>query len=287
MQNLLLLFVTIVTSFGLHAQNKIEYKVLEDNPDNVKENFLYLYYFDYENGFLNNPDKRHDATESMGSSVDWWQNFNGFIANANLKIGYFGEASAFKALHLKVDGGTALKLGEKTAPKGVKMNVRKFTTVVAVEDNLGNAKGFARAIGMEQIEVNRTVKKSNYLRGGLAFQSGTYRRGSDIGGYSSFGVYLGFVQESRVSVLAEILQRTGYSAQYMRMYCDAFFYPVLSTSVSNEGAKLPFGFRAGMQGSLPGMNNFFNWMLPKIEFGFHGLHGTYFQIGLGVDLYNF
>jgi hypothetical protein len=287
MRKQIALLAFILVAFTGQAQQNIEYKVLSDNPDAISTNFLYLYYFDYQGGFLNSPDERHNATGSLGSSVDLWQEAGPVIANANFKLGYSGDAAEFKRMHIRFDGGVAYPLGSRTAVKEAKVNVALFKTVVTVEDEHGGILGFADAVGVQQILVPATYKYNKYLRGGLAFQNGTYDRNRlGIGTYKSVGIYAGIARESRVHVVTQLLNRKALSSQYIRMYFDGFFYPVLSTDVDPEGKKSPFGFRAGMQGSFPGMNNFINWMTPKVEIGFHGYHGSYFTVGFGVDLYH-
>jgi len=281
-----LLFLTLYVP--LSAQQQIEYTILSDDPESVPNNFLYLYYFDYQGGLLNNMEERHNSVASLGSSIDLWQPTGPLVTTANLKLGYGGDAAEFTGMHLRLDGGIAYPLGSRQAIKPAKVNVALFKTVVTVEDEHGGFVGFANAVGVEQIQVPATYKFTRYLRTGLAFQNGTYDRTETLPGtYQSVGIYLGIARESRVHVVTQLLNRKALSSQYIRMYADAFLYPVLNTDLDPAGKKSRLGLRLGMQGSLPGMNNFLNWMAPKVELGFHGLHGTYFTVGFGVDLYRF
>ncbi len=273
-------------TFG-QDDNSIEYRVVSDEPERIPDNFLFLYYFDYQGGLLNNPDERHNAVGSLGSSVDVWQHVGPIVISGTFKLGYAGDASEAKKIHFKTDVGVSLPIGSRTKKKTAKVNVSLFTKIVSVEDEDGNFLGVAEVVGVNQILVPATYKYSRYARAGIDFQNGTYDRNlASIGTYNSLGIYAGFVRESRVNVVTQLLNREALSSQYIRMYVDGFFYPLLSTDVDPVGKKLPFGIRAGMQGSLPGMKNFINWMVPKVEIGFHGFHGTYFMVGFGVNLYD-
>lgn len=187
---------------------------------------------------------------------------------------------------MKVDAGVFYRLGEKKKVKDVKVNVSTFKTKVDVETSSGRYLGTVDALGVNQILVDGTYKLQNSARGGLCYQSGTYDRQRDgIGTYNSVGVFAGFVRESKVHIDVALTDRMTKSAQYVRMYAVIVFFPVANSDISPLGEISRLGFRAGAQGSLPGMKNFLNAMAPKVEIGYHVLNGSYFQLGFGYNIY--
>ena len=271
------------------AQDKIEYRTVVDNPDLVPDNYLFLYYFDYEASLLSDQDERHSAVASLGASINGIYKVSDKLkADAYFKYAYFGDVKEVKKFPVKLDLGVSYLVSNKRKNKDVKVNVSSYTTTVEVKDDNGKTLGWTDAVGVNQIMVPGTYKLETGLRGGLSYQNGTYDRGSNgLGTYRTLAASIGIVRESKVHLVAELRDGHRISAQYLRMYFDLNFYPLASSSINTIGKVSRLGFKAGAQGSLPGMRNFMNYMTPKVEIGYHALNGSYFQIGLGLDLFGF
>jgi hypothetical protein len=271
----LVTFCLIMIISKANSQKTVEYKIVSDNPDNIPNNYIYWYYFDYQSGI-----------NGLGTSLNSWYHVSPkIIAEASLKFDYFGDSKALKKFPLKLSGGVAFTFKEKKKIKNVKVNVSSFKTKVAVEDEDGNFKGYVDAIGVNQIIVPGTYKFETSVHGGLEYQNGTIKSEKNgLGTFNSLGVYAGIVRESKVGVNTQIKDRIATSNQYIRMYADVMVFPVANTTITNEGKKSFIGFRAGAVGSFPGMKNFINFMTPKVEIGYHVYTGIYFQVGFGVDI---
>lgn len=270
------------------AQQEIEYEVIVDDPSQIPNNYIQLYYFDYQGGLLANTGERHNGLSSLGISLNGWHNITPSIyGESYFKFSYYGDAkSNLKKFPLKFSLGGGYKFGSKEVEKQVKVNVSLFKTTVEVEDTDGDFLGYVDAIGVNQILVPGTYKLETSFHGGLEYQNGTYDRNDGIGVFNSLGIYGGIVRESKVHIVTQLKDRKALSAQYMRFNFDLMFFPVAATSGVNSVGKISrLGFRLGAQGHLPGMRNFLNYMAPRVEMGYHVLNGTYFQIGLGFNLY--
>ena len=282
-----LIVYTALIFIGLSARAQVGYRILNDNPDAVPSNYVYLYYFDFEGSMLAQVDERNSAVGALGSSVEAWHQITPSLGtNVFFKYGFSGDAKEVKKAPIRLDAAAFYRLGEKKKVKDVKVNVSTFKAKVDVEDGQGKYIGTVDALGVNQIIVDGTYKLQNSVRGGIAYQNGTYDRGlKGLGTYNSMSIYAGFVRESKVHVDVALEDRKTTSAQYLRMYADVMFSPVANSDVSPLGKVSRLGFRAGAVGSFPGMRNFMNAMAPKVEIGYHVLNGTYFQIGLGINVY--
>jgi hypothetical protein len=203
------------------------------------------------------------------------------------RLNYSDLRSEYIQYPVKIETAFHNRFASKERQKPVRINVRAFKTVVEEVDVYGNFRGFRDAIGVEQIEVMGTEGITRYARGGLLFQNGSYLRNApkESGSYTTGAFFVGFAQESRISVTAQLLNRTSTSAQYMRTYFDLMVFPVATTSVENVGKRSIVGFRVGGLGHFPGMKNFMNAMAPKVEIGMNALDGWYWQVGLGFNVY--
>lgn len=287
MKQLVLTLLIAVCSFTAKSQKTIPYKILVDSPEVVPNNYAYLYYFDYI-GRMSDAEKRHRAVRGLGASINTFYHLTRDEAvEFSFHLNYSDLRSSVKKYPVKIDASLNHVVGEKKRDKAVRINVRAFKTVVEVEDQYGNFRGFRNAVAVEQIEVPGTEGITRYARGGLLYQNGSYerKRPKEFGTYNSGAVFLGFAQESRINVTVQLLNRTSTSAQYMRTYFDLMYFPLASTTVDNPGKKSPIGFRVGGLGHFPGMKNFMNMMAPKVEIGLNAIDGWYWQVGLGFNVY--
>lgn len=269
------------------AQQKIEYKILVDSPGVVPSNFVYLYYFDYF-GRMSNAEKRHRAVRGLGASINAFHHITKDEAvEFSFHMNHSDLRSSARKYPIKTDAAFNHVIGRKSRSKGVRINIRAFKTVVEVNDQYGNFRGFHDAIGVEQIEVPGTEGLTRYARAGLLYQNGSYDRQKpkELGTYHTGAVFVGFAQESRINVDVQLLNRTSRSAQYMRTYFDLMYFPLATTTADNKGKKSALGFRIGGLGHFPGMKNFMNYMAPKVEIGINALDGWYWQVGLGFNVY--
>ncbi len=281
------LSVLLALTFSVNAQNKIEYKIVSDSPEIVPNNFVYLHYFDYI-GRASNAEKRHRGVRGLGASINAFHHItNSEAIELSLHLNHSDLRSEVMRFPVKIETSFHTQIKTKKRQKPVRINVRSFKTVVEVNDQYGNFRGFRDAIGVEQIEVMGTEGITRYARGGLLFQNGSYLRKNptESGTYASGALFLGISQESRISVTAQLLNRQSTSAQYMRTYVDLMVFPVATTSVDNVGKKSILGFRIGGMGHFPGMKNFMNLMAPKVELGMNAMDGWYWQVGLGFNIY--
>jgi len=270
------------------AQDKIGYRLLSDNPDAVPTNYYYLYYFDFDGPMLAKVDERNNAAGGLGASINVWQELTPQLGiTGNFKYNYAGAETEVSKFPIKMDASAFYRLKEEKKKKGVKVNVSTFKTKVDVETDRGVYLGTVDALGVNQIMVDGTYKYQNNVRCGVAYHTGTYdrQRNGGIGTFNAVGVYAGFVRESKVHIDVALEDRMTTSAQYIRMYADVMFYPVANSDVDPLGKVSRLGFRAGALGSFPGMKSFLNAMTPKVEFGYHVLNGTYFQVGFGFNAY--
>jgi hypothetical protein len=285
MKQLITIFILILTTLNLSAQ--VGYRILDDNPDVVPSNYYYFYYFDYDGALLADADARNSAVGGLGISAEAWQEITPKIGvNAYFKYNFYGDVTENSKFPIRLDAAVFYRLKEKKKVKEVKVNVSTFRAKVDVEDGQGRYVGTVDALGVNQITVDGTYKLQNSVRGGIAYQNGTYDRklNGGIGTYNSAGIYAGFVRESKVHLDVALEDRKTTSAQYLRMYADVMFFPVASSDITPLGKVSRIGFRAGAIGSFPGMKNFLNAMAPKVEIGYHVLNGSYFQVGFGYNV---
>lgn len=262
--------------------------MLLDSPGMVKNNFIYLHYFDYI-GRMSNAEKRHRAVRGLGASVNAFYHLTEKEAvEVGLHINHADLRSSVKKYPVKAELSFNSRFAQKERTKDVRINVRAFKTVVGVTDLYGNFRGYHDAVGVDQISVVGTEGLTRYMRAGLLYQNGSYEtvKPKEYGTYNTGAVYVGFVQESRIHVDVELLGRVATSAQYMRTYFDFMFFPVATTTVDNPGKRSPIGFRVGGLGHFPKMKNFMNYMAPKVEIGMNALDGWYWQVGLGFNVMN-
>lgn len=280
--------VVLLSFLTVNLSAQVGYRLLVDSPEVVPNNYYYLYYFDFDGSMLADQDVRNQSASGLGVSIDVWQHVTDNMGvNSSVKYSYGGPTAELSKLPIKLDLGGFYRLNEKKKVKGVKVNVSTFKTKVDVEDSRGKYLGTVDALGVNQITVDGTYRLQNSVRGGIAYQNGTYDRGRQIGSgtYNSLGIYAGFVRESKVHVDVALKDRKTTSAQYVRMYADVMINPMAKTDVLPMGKISRLGFRAGALGSFPGMRNFMNAMTPKVEIGYHVLNGSYFQVGFGINVY--
>lgn len=272
-----IIYCLLLCSFGVFAQETIPYSVTFDDPDQLGNSYIYGYYFDYMSG---------NSTSSAGISTNAWIAMNKLNFEGDFKLGFYGDAAEVNRLSGRINLGAGLEIANKKKEGSVKVNVRAFKTKIDVETSDGVYLGKFDAIGVQQIKVPGTYKYETTLQAGAIYRNGSVAK-SYQGTFRELGIYAGIARESKVNILTELYDREAVSAQYIRMYAHAVFYPVMSLDVpDDEFDKSRFGFRAGALGHLPGMNNFINYMTPKVEVGYNPF-GFYFALGLGMNIVSF
>ncbi|MDG1331679.1 MAG: hypothetical protein P8P74_05075 [Crocinitomicaceae bacterium] len=273
------LFITslLLLSSISFAQETIPYRVSYDNPDDLANNYIYGYYFDYMSG---------NSTSSLGISTNAWIAFNKLNLEGDFKLGFLGDAAEVKRLSGRINIGAGVEIFNRKKVKNVKVNVKTFYTKVDVETSDGKYLGEFDALAVQQIKVPGTYKLETTLQGGAIYRNGSVAK-SYQGTFNELGIYAGIAQESKVNIITDLYHKQAKSAQYLRMYAHFVYYPVMNLSQPDtEFDKTRFGFRAGGLGHLPGMNNFINYMTPKVEVGYNPF-GFYFSVGLGMNIVSF
>ncbi|MFK8037136.1 MAG: hypothetical protein AB8B74_02515 [Crocinitomicaceae bacterium] len=276
MKRFALILMSIITLQAI-AQESIPYKVSYDNPDDLGNNYIYGYYFDYMTG---------NSTSSLGVSTNTWIALNKINLEADLKLGFLGDAAAVKRLSTRINVGAGFEISNKKKVKDVKVNVNTFYTKVDVETADGKYVGRFDALAVQQIKVPGTYKLETTLQGGLLYRNGSVDKSYE-GRFRELGIYGGVTYESKVNITTDLFDKQSKSAQYLRMYADLVYYPVFTLTNSDpELDNSRIGFRVGGLGHLPNMNNFINYMAPKIEAGLNPV-GFYFIVGLGFNIASF
>ncbi len=263
--------------YAIQAQESIPYKVIYDNPDDLANSYVYGYYFDYMTG---------NSTSSLGLSTNAWISFNQLNLEADLKLGVLGDAAEVNRFSTRVNLGAGFEILNQKKEKQVKVNVNSFYTKVDVETSDGKYIGKFDALAVQQILVPGTYRLETTLQGGLLYRNGSIAK-SYQGNFRELGIYGGISHERKVNIITDLYDKQAKSAQYIRLYADIVFYPVFNISHEDpEFDKSRIGFRAGGLGHLPNMNNFINYMTPKVEVGYNPV-GFYMIVGLGFNILSF
>lgn len=274
---LVLFILTVLLTNSIYTQETIPYKVVYDNPDDLANSYVYGYYFDYMSG---------NSTNSLGVSSNAWVALDKINFEADLKLGLLGDAAQVRRFSTRMNLGAGFEISNRKKTKNVKVNVNSFYSKVDVETTDGKYLGQFDALTVQQIKVPGTYKLETTLQGGLLYRNGSVAK-SYQGNFREFGIYAGISRESKVNIVTDLFDKQAKSAQYMRLYADIVYYPVLSLSHTDpEFDKSRIGFRFGGLGHLPNTNNFINYMTPKVEVGYNPF-GFYMIVGLGFNIISF
>jgi len=281
-------FLTLAIIGGsLLSYSQVSYRLIEDEPSNIKDNYLYLYYFDFQGGLLS---KKNNAQGSGGVSLDATVKLaSKLYAEGFFKVSFFGEDKAFNKLPMKFSGGVSIPIKSTIKEGDVDVVHSEYITKVTVVDQNDIYQGKVDGIVQKVMKIPGHYKHTHYLHGGVYYQGGTFDTGlTGAGKYTSAGIYAGYVKEKRANLIIQLEDETyRRSSQYFKYYADVTVLPIAKTSFTYTGPKSVIGFRFGMQASMPGMKHYLNYIAPKVELGYDTFNGMYFQIGIGVDLFSF
>ncbi|MGY5351828.1 hypothetical protein ACXGQW_04575 [Wenyingzhuangia sp. IMCC45533] len=280
-----LLLVALTISIYSYSQS-INYKIVENNPETLSENYITAEIFGGDfNGEFN------EAALFVGAN-GFWKITDRIKAEALWRVNLFNIAGSGFGTQFEAGVFTPLKIKNKTKEVPVILG-SKYGRIT-------NKDGQSRSgTTTKFINVNGTYKNQYGARGGLYYRKSSFTFEQSFSteldiSYSMFGVYLGLEKITQAFVKALVGENNvaKYGQGRTRIYIDALLLPVNSFSgndnfdIDTEGS---IGFRAGMHWQVrPYVGRTKSWARPvySAEIGARPFSGFYVMVSMGLTVFN-
>lgn len=289
MKAIILIVLVGITTISF-SQEKVQYRILLDSAELVPKSYIDAYFFNFE-GSMSNQVNWHKAAEGLRAGLQGEFVLPGGLGVEGMVFAtYSGDEKEVSKLPMHLEAGAFKKIKSKKKGQSIKVPIRQFKTKVdVVSEESGRWLGEVDAVQTNYIEVTAQKLFESNLRGGVTFRNSSYtpsiEGNKELGTQTNLGVYGGMSFLRKAHILTQLKDKSTVSAEYMKIYVDAIFYPVVAYSTTATTKKSPIGFRTGVNGKLPGMKGWFAKMVYNVEFGLLPLDGWYWGVGIGVNVF--
>lgn len=275
---LLLVWALTYVTFSGVGQDKVKYRVTEDNPDDNPKLYVNLEWFGMEGNGLDD----NDAGTGLyfGLSGNYYV-LDKLSVESYWRFKYFNiEESASTPIHFELGGNFTLI-----------SFTRKEKTQVTTESKTYE-KGNKRYMDRKYINVDGNVRRRLNARGGLIRHKDTYIQDYSNNPFVIYypptdfrltGLYGGlcYERDSRTKTSAG----SAVDNNYIRFYADIVQYVGLkSTAIDDFAEKKKLGWRVGMQYYNSEGSGFWGRIFVFAEYGKRPVDKSYLNIGAGVNL---